>query len=161
MPANDKQIIQLFDAIRENQIDKITNLLNEGVDIYALSPDSPPNTNVLMFAAMFGTPQLIRLLVSRGADRRTGLPMIEGVVGGVDNLRTLLELGGDPNQIDWGARTPLMEAVDWVDVDCVKLLMEKGADPFWELPGVSTNAMKMALALGNQSIIDLLMRKPA
>ncbi len=45
-----------------------------------------------------------------------------------ETVRFLVKLGASPNTQDTNGHTPLMNAVDWGDLECVKLLIEMGAD---------------------------------
>ena len=56
------------------------------------------------------------------------LYLATGPKGDADTVRVLLEHGADPNSVSDGADSPLMNAAMWVKLECVKLLVAKGAD---------------------------------
>ncbi|RYG30267.1 hypothetical protein EON81_25240, partial [bacterium] len=79
----------------------------------------------------------LRYLVSLGLDvnkrKRSGqTPLHEaawGDGGAPVAIRTLLELGADPDPVDGRGVTPLMKAADFGEEDCVRLLLQAGANP--------------------------------
>lgn len=82
------------------------------------------------------TERVIRLLVAAGADLNASddhgsTPMHEacnGDWGSATAVRTLLELGAAPDLVDEHGRTPLMLAADRAEIECIRLLLDAGAD---------------------------------
>lgn len=92
--------------------------------------------------------KIIRMLVSSGApidatDDGLNTPLHEAADGDWGNqtaIRTLLELGADPNPVNTEGDTPLILAAERAEVECIKALLEAGADPM-----LKNNSGKTAL----------------
>jgi len=93
-----------------------------------------PNFSALYAAVEMEDTQEIRRVVSTYNNvnqrelpsRRTALA-IAAAGGHVKSLRTLLELGSDPNLSDYIGVTPLMDAVEAGNEECVRALILAGA----------------------------------
>ena len=44
-------------------------------------------------------------------------------------LQTLLDMGADINAVDYSSKTALYTAVQWGNVNCIKILLQRGANP--------------------------------
>jgi ankyrin repeat protein len=86
-----------------------------------------------MYAALYGSPTLVKQLLDAGAD-----PNVRNQAGATaltwahpDAIRSALERGADVNPRDAKSRTPLMLAaiVDTLPAASVRLLLDSGADP--------------------------------
>lgn len=81
-----------------------------------------------------GTPAVIDLLVTAGADLRqldlNGETLLHKACGqSSENLRYLIMAGLDVNQTKPGAEAPLHYAAVGDHLDCARVLLEHGADP--------------------------------
>jgi uncharacterized protein len=136
----------------------IGKLLDAGADPNALVDNTPrarmragsPRivfATALMRAAFAGDLELVRLLLSHGADPRVvssdgetmveaaaGLAFIQGYNKGrsaaerLDCVKLFVELGADVNQADDYGITPLMVAANMGDTKIVQYLVDAGAD---------------------------------
>ena len=81
--------------------------------------------------------KIICMLASSGAsidapDDGLNTPLHEAANGDWGNqtaIRTLIELGADPNPVNSEGDTPLILAAARAEVECIKALLEAGADP--------------------------------
>jgi len=92
----------------------------------------------LHYAAFFGSPDALRVLLGAGADLETparneefapeARPLHSAVAAGRrDNAEALLEAGADPNARQHGGFTPLMQAEQSGNLELAELLIEQGA----------------------------------
>lgn len=109
-------------------------------------------------------PELIRLLVSQGADlNRTllsGTPLHYAIMSKQPaKARLLLELGANPNARDrFTAATPIFKAIEADDEEMLALLLSKGADP--QLKNAEgLNAFEFALHRKKEKLASLLKSK--
>jgi ankyrin repeat protein len=134
---------QIGMAIQKNDIAGIKAFLDQGLDVNAkLSRDG---SNVLMKASNIGTPQMVEMLIQRGADVKcVNKYGITALLRGLDNYEhwkliapLLINAGADVNaRIKRDGYTPLWKAVGKTPkkgsredaVRIIKLLLTKGAD---------------------------------
>jgi len=138
--------------------EKVKLLLRSGADIKAKSKLG--RTSLIIAAASAGNLESVRLLLSKGADPSPADESGDGPVGSAASsgdvaiLRTVLKAGGSAkerirsNGVFRGF-TPLMRAVLADCIECVRVLLEQGAD---------VNAVSDAprsIQAGNQSLGSL------
>ena len=116
--AREKEL-DIFEAAALGDAVRLEELLHEEPDrARAWSPDG---FTPLHYAAFFGSPEAIRVLVATGADLEApsrnqefapeAHPLHSAVAAGrIDNVEALLEAGAEPNVRQHGGFTPLMEA---------------------------------------------------
>jgi ankyrin repeat protein len=93
---------------------------------------SPSDENALMLAALRGQSQLVEQLVARGAsvNKEDWSPLHYAATGGQTRiLAFLIGAGAEVNSPSPNGTTPLMMAAMYGNADCVRLLLESGADP--------------------------------
>lgn len=128
--------LNLFEAAALGDVARLEELLLEDSDLATAS--SPDGFTPLHYAAFFGSPEAVRILVAAGARleaRSTNqefapdaTPLHSAVAAGrMDNAEVLLEAGADPNARQHGGFTPLMEAEQRGDLDLAELLIRHGA----------------------------------
>ncbi|MDI3528062.1 MAG: hypothetical protein PWR03_2246 [Tenuifilum sp.] len=88
------------------------------------------------------------------------LLMVEADSGNIEKVRTLLNLGADPNTCDANGVTPLMFAIQSGNTDVVELLVENGAD-INAVPYDGNTALHAAISTFNDTIAELLIEKGA
>jgi ankyrin repeat protein len=97
-----------------------------------VDPRSERNESPLMLAALRGDEALVQKLVARGAEvNKTGWTPLHYAATGAQ-LRIMAFLIGAQADVDAGApngTTALMMAAMYGNAECVKLLLESGADP--------------------------------
>ena len=90
----------------------------------------------LAYAARFGSPKMIPILIALGADINMSLPdgttpLVQAVLGGRSgNLSALLAAGADINQMDGNGNTSLHHACHSAchrEPGCVQVLLQHGS----------------------------------
>lgn len=127
--------LDVFDAAAVGDVGRLTEILDAQPD--AVNAYSPDGFFPLGYAAYFGHPEAVRLLLTREADVGTVArnPMqvqaLHSAVAGrnAEAVRLLLEAGADPNAEQHGGWTPLMAAEEHGDQPVIELLIAHGADP--------------------------------
>ncbi len=120
----------LLGAIRRGDLALLESQLREG---------TPPNvhtaegTTPLMLAALYGTPEMVKLLLDHGADPnavdKRGASALLFAVGDARKVEALLARGANVNARTSTGNTPLIAAAAYTDnLGVVKLLLDKGAD---------------------------------
>lgn len=127
--------LDLFDAASVGKIDRVRELLDEEpARVHAYSSDG---FAPLHLAAFFGHPQLVELLLGRGADvspvSRNPMkvqPLHSAVAGRHREVaRLLIAAGADVHARQQGGWRPLHAAAQNGDLELTQLLLDRGADP--------------------------------
>ena len=118
----------IFDYVKENNIDKINELLESGVNVNV--KDKYGNTP-LYYASTYGQLQIAKLIIEYGADVNIKCYGSTPLHQASYNRRTevtklLLECNADVNVKDSIGWTPLLWASYNGHVDIVKLLVDHG-----------------------------------
>jgi uncharacterized protein len=134
--AADKPELDVFEAAAMGDPGRLEELVSGDRDLArAWSADG---FTALHYAAFFGSPEAIRVLVSVGADLEAparneelapeARPLHSAVAAGrSDNAEALLDAGADPNARQHGGFTPLMGAEQGGNLELVELLIRHGA----------------------------------
>ena len=128
---NQQQADQLIQAIKQNQLSKIEQMINNGFDIN--TPLQGDGTT-LMLAVKHNNPSLVDSLINLGADINQaslgdGNPLIvASKQGHLNMVKHLIDLNADINAIVKHDETALITASRQGHYDIVKYLVEKGAD---------------------------------
>jgi ankyrin repeat protein len=129
---SDEELIQ---TIQFGTVEQVEILVKGGANPNAVDDDLD---SALTIAAFIHDIKLVKLLTSHGADvnyrNHNGLtPLHDAAFASLkaaqEISRILLDQGAYVNALDSLGRTPLMCAVDNRNVDLVKILLERGADP--------------------------------
>ena len=120
---------EIYAAIRTGERAPVEKLLTENVSVE--DRDEHGNT-LLIRAAMYGGPELLRSLIDRGADvnaaNRAGATPLMRAAGNGGNIKLLIERGADVNARSALGNTPLILAARAnPSAKAVKLLIEHGA----------------------------------
>jgi len=126
--------ITLFDAAADGNIDMVqTRLTNSWTHINA--QDHPNGDTAIALAAKWGHPEVIGLLLEKGADATIAnnvgqTPLhLAADMGQLEACRVLIEKGGvDPNVQDLSGFTSLHAAAGKAHTATCVLLLEHGAD---------------------------------
>jgi ankyrin repeat protein len=140
----DPAVIELCDAIQRDDLAKVTRLIEAGVNLKAVGKNG---ATPLMWCVPDRDLKCLRLLLENGADpnvkitsdfgydKHLGAGMsvtyLAGWHLGLEDLRLLLDHGGDPDTVyDRHKKTLLAAAAGspWAALEKVKLLVERGAD---------------------------------
>jgi ankyrin repeat protein len=128
--------LDVFEAAALGDTGRLDGLLAGDADLArAWSADG---FTALHYAAFFGSPEAIGILLGAGADLEMPArneefaagahPLHSAVAAGrEDNAEALLEAGADPNARQHGGFTPLMQAEQTGNLDLAELLIERGA----------------------------------
>jgi ankyrin repeat protein len=122
----------LLQAVKEERLDIVTNLLERGVD--ADTRDGKGRTS-LFYAAELGHVEIVSRLIQKGASPNTqddeGQTVLfrSSVDGHVEVMSLLLGNGAEVDVADEEGWTPLMVASEQGHDEAVALLLEHGADP--------------------------------
>jgi ankyrin repeat protein len=153
--------LNVFEAAAVGRVDRVRELLDADPEVArAWAPDG---FTALQLAAFFGHPEIVALLLDRGADVRAVARNDMGVMplhaacasGQVDVARMLLAHGAPIDAAEHGGYTPLHEAAGRGDVALARLLLGHGADP--ALPKADGQTPRdLAAAKGDDELVALL-----
>ena len=119
----------IVDAIRRNDVAAVKGLANADATRALDESDATP----LMYAALCGTPETIRLLVDHGArvnaaNRFGATALMWAATSRTPNVKTLLALGADVNARTANGRTALLTATRYGNASAMILLLAAGAE---------------------------------
>ncbi|HTY25989.1 MAG TPA: ankyrin repeat domain-containing protein [Desulfomonilaceae bacterium] len=153
----------LMEAIRQNHVAQVQDLLAKGADINAKDTYGVP---ALMWAAAWGRLQIVKLLLEKGADvnakdkvGQTALMLTRQ--GGADLVRLLLDKGADINTKDKAGHTALMSATRYGQADVMEVLLNNGADVNAKDNYGRTALMTASWSGGRPEVVKLLLDKGA
>ena len=115
----------------------------------------PEGSTLLMYAALYGSPALVKQLLEAGADpnvrNNAGATALTWAVDDVEKVRLLVDAGADVNAISDFGRTPLMLASARAgSAPTVKLLLERGAE-------ATSAALTAAAGRANLEVVRMLL----
>lgn len=122
---------KLIEAIEEEDVGKIQQLLHRGADVNC--QEEVGGWTPLHNAVQRGRKDIVELLLRHGADphqrkRNGATPFImAGITGNVELLQLFLSTGADVNECDSNGFTALMEAAWYGKVEALRFLYESGA----------------------------------
>jgi uncharacterized protein len=127
--------LDVFEAATVGDLGRLRALLDEDeAQVRELSADG---FTALHFAAFFGQPAAVELLLERGAHAAAVsqnpmrvMPLHSAAaVRDIESSRLLLDADAPVDAKQQDGFTPLLEAVQNGDVELARLLLERGADP--------------------------------
>jgi len=134
------KVQELSSAVHEDDLDKVKELLNQGVNVNAINIYGSTALLVALFSGGVNNIPIIRVLLKAGANPNLGdedylacdiqTPKPLGVaqnMGNLEIIKLLLMRGADPNCGGLLESPPLYDAVGMVQVDIVKTLIWAGA----------------------------------
>src|SRR5262249_11099449 len=125
----------------------------------------PSGWTPLMYAALYGNGEDVRLLLEKGANPNAqnddGGSALMYAIEDAEKTRLLLDRGANPNLRSGEGRTALLIAVGWArSYSVVKLLLENGADAKARLAD-GRGAMALAVGSHNADLLELLLNHGA
>ena len=127
----DDGVVNLLKAVIKSDAIEAKRLIDSGVNVNALGLDG---VTPLIWMQGVNDLNAMKLLLELGADPNQfevdgiGTPVWLAAGGGrKEVLSLLLNHGGNPN-LPYGYKSPLMQAVSNLHIDCAELLLEHGAD---------------------------------
>ena len=123
-----------LEAAATGRADRLSALLD--ADPEALNARTPEGFTPLGLAAFLGGPEVVRVLLERGADanddadNQFGVRPVNAAAAAHDHetMRLLLDAGADPDARQQAGFTPLHSAAHTDDVEMARLLLDRGAD---------------------------------
>jgi ankyrin repeat protein len=138
---------QLFTAIKNNELDKVTKLITEGkIDVNIKHPDDYCYADTpLLCACAYKKIEIIKFLIENGAnlndkDLEEGNTVLIHAFPDIDTVRLLIDNGADVNSKNKSKETALIYLSEILNIerlhkkskeDCfniIKLLIDRGAD---------------------------------
>lgn len=154
-----QNISLLLTAIQNNNITEVERLLQSGSKITETDDDGD---GVLQYAALYASPECMKLLLEKGADvhakNKLGETALITSANNIDKLRLLIQHGADVNAVTNRRNTTLLAAcVGNGQREIIQLLLDKGADPKATNDRGETTLMHIAL-YGDTSIAAQLVK---
>jgi len=155
--------VPVIEAVKRGDATAIRTLIRQKADVNATEPDG---TTALHWAADMGHVELVDLLLKAGAklkvaNRFGSTPFgLAAGKGFAPVLERMLQAGEDASAVVNGEPV-LMLAARAGDVDAVKLLLAKGADPNTKEPARDQTALMWAAAEGNTGVVKTLLEAGA
>lgn len=160
----DPQATQIMNALRAGNKQVFKKLLGEAPK--AVNLRGPGGATPLMYAALYGDPDSIRLLLESGADpnlrNEAGATALMWALADVNKTRLLLAHRADVNARSEEGRTPLLIAASQRGSGAVvKLLLDHGANPAVKCASYMGDMTPLSYAAhaGDQTVLQTLLER--
>jgi ankyrin repeat protein len=154
----------LIEAAMSGDIIKVRQLLADGADVNFANR---LGVTALMVAAQWNRPEIVRFLLSKGADVEAvenssgcNALMFACLSGNPDLVSLVLEHGAPVDSTNIDGRTALITAAFCGAIKVVRVLLEHGAD-IGAMDRFGENALTQASMAGHRDVENLLVRKGA
>ena len=151
-PPPDPAATRLMTFLRNGDGGAFRKALAE--DPKAANRKGPAGSTPLMYAVLYADAATVRLLLTSGADPNVrndaGATALMWAARDPEKAALLVDRGADVNARSNGGRTPLLIAAGWGGPPVVvKLLLDHGADPNVNSPGLFADMTPLAEAAGS------------
>jgi ankyrin repeat protein len=156
--------MSLIDAVKQGDIEKVKQLLNQGYNINQRDYDGD---TVLINAIMIKRFDIVQLLIQKGADVNTfgshgNTPLMHSVlISDIKIIEFLLQNGAKINEENFIPHTALIFAILNKNSMIVKYLISKGANVNQYVDVYKIRPLNFALEHGNNDIIRILKKAGA
>src|SRR5487761_12996 len=162
----DPRAARMMELLREGDHRAFQAMLSEDARTAGLK--GPGGSTPLMYAALYGDADAVRLLLDSGADpnvrNEAGASALMWAVDELEKTRLLLERGAEVNARSDDGRTALSIAAGRVgSLAVVRLLLDSGADPSVRSPSYKgpLTPLREAADVGDQAVVRLLIERGA
>jgi len=157
-PAN-PTVVKMMNALRNGNRQEFNRALRANPE--AVNAKGPSGWTPIMYAALYGDAEHVRLLLDKGANPNAqndgGGTALMYAIDDAEKMRLLLDHGANPNLRSGEGRTALLIAVGRAGSNPqVKLLLEKGADAKVRLPD-GRGALVLAVEARDAGLLQLLL----
>ncbi len=151
--------LDLVDAVKAEDVDRVDRLLRDGADVHSTQGDG---ATALHWAAHRDSQPAAALLVRAGADVNAGddhgvTPLALACLNGsLSMVELLLDAGADAALARTSGESPLMTAARVGNVDVVRRLLAAGADPTSVERSRGQTALMWAVAENQTAVAEVL-----
>jgi len=152
----------IFEAINDNNLEKVQKIIQENHEV--LNERDESYCDPLTFAAIAGNLEIMKYLLSQGADINTidrensNLMHNAAANGHLEVVKYLIDQSFDVNAADDNGNTALLFASDRNNIELVRYLLDQGADVHAESSNGTTVILNAAFS-GNNEMIQLFQDK--
>jgi ankyrin repeat protein len=160
----DPKATRIMEALRNGDRQQFKALLRENPK--AVNLKGPGGSGPLMYAALYGDSESVRLLLKGGADPKlrneAGATALMWATDDLEKTRMLLDHGADPNVFSDDGITPLMIAAGrYGSGPVVRALIEHGAKASAKSPDSSRSPLSEAARAGDEGVMRMLIEHGA
>ena len=158
----DARVTRMMQALRDGDAQAFRRILKE--DPPAVNLKGPGGYTPLIYAALYGDADSLRLLLEQGADpdsrNDAHATALMYAVDDLDKTRLLLEHRADPNARSDEGRSALVIAASGLGSNAViKLLLDHGASPPLKSSGGGIAPLTLALSSFDDAIVRMLLER--
>lgn len=160
----DPRATRMMEALRNGDSQQFRKMVKD--DPPAVNLKGPSGNTPLMYAALYGDADSVKLLLEHGADPNlrndAHATALTYAVRDLDKTRLLLEHQSDPNVRSDEGRTPLAIAAAGLGSSAViKLLLDHGADPGLKAPAGAISPLNLGLLTFDEATLRMLLNRGA
>jgi len=165
-PPPDAKAAHLMQALRESDTQAVSRVLAD--DPKVVTRKGPGGSTPLMYAALYSDAATLRRFLEAGADPNVpndaGATALMWAAGDLEKTRLLLDRGAKVNARSDAGRTALLIAAGRMNnAAVVKALLDRGADPKVESPGLffPMTPLAEAASTGDPNLVQTLIDRGA